>query len=61
MPPYSAPPSPNGGITATPTPPNEIIAAFWAFLLSAALVVVGGLMVLGQKQAIIDSLRGGLA
>jgi hypothetical protein len=39
------------------TPPASIMASFWGWLLAAALMLVGGLMFLGQKQTLVDSLR----
>jgi ABC-type transport system involved in cytochrome bd biosynthesis fused ATPase/permease subunit len=55
---YPPPPPINTGSAAAPTaPPTEIVGAFWAYLVAAITWLVGGLLVIGQKQQIIDSLR----
>lgn len=48
---------PLGEIPPAPAPPNEIVGAFWAFVLAAVIGIVGGLLVLGTKQTIVDAVR----
>jgi ABC-type transport system involved in cytochrome bd biosynthesis fused ATPase/permease subunit len=55
---YPPPPPINTGSAAAPTaPPTEIVGAFWAYLVAAITWLIGGLLVIGQKQQIIDTLR----
>jgi hypothetical protein len=44
-------------VNQTLTPPQQLVGAFWAYVAAALVGVVGGLLVLGQKQQIIDALR----
>jgi len=37
--------------------PTELVAAFWCYIGAAALVLIGGLLYLGDKQAVLDALR----
>jgi hypothetical protein len=37
--------------------PTEIVIAFWAYVVGAVVGVIGGIMLLGAKQSLIDSLR----
>jgi ABC-type Fe3+ transport system permease subunit len=58
MPAYpSAPPIRDQESAAPLPPPTEITLAFWGWLVAAVIVLVGGLVVLGQKQQIIDALN----
>ncbi|HEX3783488.1 MAG TPA: hypothetical protein VHX38_27810 [Pseudonocardiaceae bacterium] len=58
MPAYPAAPPIHADESGGPlTPPTEITVSFWGWLLSAVVVVVGGLLTLGQKQQIIDALN----
>jgi hypothetical protein len=44
--------------TNTPfVPPSQLVGAFWAYIVAAVVGVVGGLLVLTQKQQILDALR----
>jgi len=55
---YPPPPPINTGAAVAPTtPPTEIVGAFWAYLVAAITWLIGGLLVIGQKQQIVDSLR----
>lgn len=51
-----APPS-SEGLTPAVTPPTEIMAAFWCYIVAAVVTVVGGLLVLGSRQQIMDAVR----
>lgn len=37
--------------------PREIMASFWCFVGAAVIVLIGGLLTTGNKQAILDKLR----
>lgn len=39
------------------TPPKEIVAAFWCFMVGAAITALGGVLVLTQRQEILDATR----
>ncbi len=41
----------------TYTPPKEIMAAFWCYIVGAVITGVGGVLVLTQRQAIVDATR----
>jgi ABC-type transport system involved in cytochrome bd biosynthesis fused ATPase/permease subunit len=51
------PPIDSGAQTVTPAPPTEIVGAFWAYLIAALTWLIGGLLVIGNKQQIADALR----
>jgi ABC-type transport system involved in cytochrome bd biosynthesis fused ATPase/permease subunit len=58
--PFAYPPPPpidSGSQTAAPRPPTEIVGAFWAYLVAAIAWLIGGLLVIGNKQQIADALR----
>lgn len=38
-------------------PPTEIVASFWCYIGAAVVVLLGGLLYLGQKQTVLDALR----
>jgi putative Mn2+ efflux pump MntP len=53
-----APPIEQGPPQASPqAAPTEIIVSFWCYLVAAVVGLVGGLLLLGSRQAIEDSLR----
>jgi hypothetical protein len=54
--PYPPPPPVDAGPVA-PRPPREIVAAFWGYVVAAVSGLIGGLMVLGSKQQIVDAIR----
>jgi hypothetical protein len=54
------PPPPSfGDAQPAPQPPREIVFAFWGFLVAAILNLVGGLLVLGTRQEIVNRIRTG--
>lgn len=56
----SAPPVPAAelaGGAPRVTPPTPVLASFWTWLAAAALWLVGGLLFLGARQTLVDSLR----
>jgi hypothetical protein len=53
---YPPPPPVDAG-RAGPHPPSTIVAAFWGYVIAAIAGLLGGLIVLGSKQAIVDALR----
>jgi hypothetical protein len=54
----AAPPSMEAQSQGPSTPaPGSIVAAFWCYVAAAVISVIGALLLLGQKQAIEDSLR----
>lgn len=55
--PAAPPPSEYGQQPETYTPPKEIVASFWCYIGGAVVVLLGGLLAIGQKQAILDALR----
>jgi hypothetical protein len=57
LPSFPAAPPPSEAPQQTYEPPTEIQAAFWCFIAAAVVIVVGGLLSLGSKQQIIDTLR----
>ena len=38
-------------------PPREIVISFWCYVAAAVIVLIGGLLYLGAKQALLDTLR----
>jgi hypothetical protein len=40
-----------------PRPPNEVLGAFWGYVVAAVVTLVTGVLILGQKQQIADSMR----
>lgn len=38
-------------------PPREIVASFWCYIGGAVVVLLGGLLAIGEKQTILDALR----
>jgi hypothetical protein len=38
-------------------PPREVAVSFWCFVAAAVVVLIGGLLYLGAKQALLDTLR----
>lgn len=54
---YPSAPPPQETPRQTYTPPSEIMAAFWCYIVGAVITVVGGLLVLTQRQAIVDATR----
>jgi hypothetical protein len=57
LPRFPSAPPPMEGETRTITPPTEITVAFWCYIVAAVVTVVGGLMVLGARQQIMDAVR----
>jgi hypothetical protein len=58
--PFAYPPPPpidSDSSAAAPNPPKEIVGAFWAYLVAAITWLIGGLLVIGNKQSIVDALR----
>jgi hypothetical protein len=55
--PSAPPPSDYGQRQPAYAPPTEIMASFWCYIGAAVLVVVGGLLYLGDKQTVLDTLR----
>jgi hypothetical protein len=53
---YPTPPPGKQGQPA-PKPPTEITAAFWGYLIAAVAGLIGGFLILGNKQQIADALR----
>jgi hypothetical protein len=53
---YPPPPPVDTG-PAGPHPPSTIVAAFWGYVIAAIAGLLGGVIVLGSKQAIVDALR----
>lgn len=51
------PPPLFGDAQPAPQPPREIVFAFWGFLVAAVIGLVGGLLVIGNRQEIVDELR----
>jgi hypothetical protein len=39
------------------TPPSQLVASFWCYVVAALVGVVGGLLVLTEKPQILDALR----
>lgn len=54
---YPSAPPPQEAPRQTYAPPTEIMAAFWCYIVGAVITVVGGLLVLTQRQAIVDATR----
>lgn len=54
---YPSAPPPQEAPQATYTPPTEIMASFWCYIVGAAITVVGGLLVITQRQTILDATR----
>ncbi|MGW4485301.1 hypothetical protein ACWEOE_15865 [Amycolatopsis sp. NPDC004368] len=46
------------GEPARPAVPTTITVAFWAFVASTVIGIVGGLLLFGQKDELIDAARG---
>lgn len=55
--PAAPPPSEFGQQLQTYEPPKEVVASFWCYIGGAVVVLLGGLLAIGQKQAILDTLR----
>jgi len=54
---YPAPPPLEEPRQAAVTPPTEVLGAFWGYVVAAVVTLVAGLLSLGQKQEVIDSVR----
>ena len=54
---YPSAPPPQEAPRQTYAPPSEITAAFWCYIAGAVITVIGGLLVLTQRQAIVDAAR----
>ena len=57
LPSFPAAPPPTEAPRQTFTPPTEVQASFWCFIAAAVVVLVGGLLSLGARQQIVDTLR----
>jgi hypothetical protein len=57
LPNFPAAPPATESAARTYTPPTEMTAAFWCYVVAALISLVGGLLVIGQKQAFLDTLR----
>jgi hypothetical protein len=57
LPSYPSAPPPSEAQAQTITPPTEIIASFWCYVVAATIVLVGGLLFSGAKQQVRDTLR----
>jgi hypothetical protein len=57
LPNFPAAPPPSEGPAQVYTPPREIMAAFWCYVVAAVVILVGGVLSLGAKQTLVDSLQ----
>lgn len=51
------PPMPPAEAQQAPEPPTEVQAGFWGFLVSALIVLVSGLLIIGQRDQLADASR----
>jgi hypothetical protein len=54
---YPAPPPIDQPQQSAVAPPKEVLGAFWGYVVAAVVTLVSGLLILGQKQELIDSVR----
>ncbi|HEX5407725.1 MAG TPA: hypothetical protein VFX16_36110 [Pseudonocardiaceae bacterium] len=57
LPNFPAAPPPSEGPAQVFTPPREIMAAFWCYVAAAVVILIGGVLSLGAKQTLVDTLR----
>jgi len=55
--PAAPPPAEYGQQRPVYEPPKEIVASFWCYLGGALVGLLSGLLFIGQKQALLDTLR----
>ena len=57
LPYFPAAPATNDLPGAPVRPPTQITAAFWCYVVGAVVSLIGGVLVTGQKQTILNALR----
>jgi hypothetical protein len=57
LPSFPAAPPPTESAVQTYTPPTEMTAAFWCYVVAAVISLIGGVLAVGQKQAVLDTLK----
>lgn len=57
LPNFPAAPPPTEAPEQRFTPPTQITAAFWCYVVAAVVGVIGGLLVIGQRQQLLDATR----